>query len=132
MSPLYMLDTDTVSLALRDEGRVAQRIREHRPSDLCISSISLSELRYGAELRRSQRIHRAISAFVAGIEVFAFDRDAAEKFGMAASSLTRRGETIGTFDNLIAAHALSLGVTLVTGNSRHFKRIPDLKTENWK
>src|SRR5713101_4836255 len=59
--PEYMLDTDTVSFALRGRGRVAARLLEHRPSELCISSITLAEIRYGAEARRSRRLCPSIS-----------------------------------------------------------------------
>src|SRR5712692_1366951 len=62
--PQYMLDTDTVSFALRGQGRVAAHLLEHRPSEICISSITLAELRYGAEARRSRKLHRVISTFV--------------------------------------------------------------------
>ena len=60
----FMLDTDTVSFALRGQGRVAARLLEQRSSQLCISSIALAELRFGGETRRSQRLHRLISTFV--------------------------------------------------------------------
>ena len=56
--PEYMLDTDTVSFALRGRGRVVARLLEHRPSELCISSITLAELRYGAEALKSRKLHR--------------------------------------------------------------------------
>lgn len=129
--PEYMLDTDTVSFALRGQGGVAARVLEHRPSELCISSITLAELRYGAEARRSRKLHRLISTFVEAIEVISFDESAAGRFGVVAAALARRGEPIGTLDTLIAAHALSLRVTFVTNNTRHFRRIPGLSTENW-
>jgi tRNA(fMet)-specific endonuclease VapC len=129
--PEYMLDTDTVSFALRGQGRVATRLLEHRPSQLCISSITLAELRYGAEARRSSRLHRLISTFVEPIEVVPFDQSAASRFGSIAAALARRGEPIGTLDTLMAAHALSLRVILVTNNTRHFARVTALATENW-
>ncbi len=127
----YMLDTDTVSFALRGQGAVALRLLEHRPSEVCISTITLAELRYGADARRSRRLHRLISTFVEAIEVVAFDQAAAARFGVVAAVLARRGEPIGTFDTLIAAHALSLRLTFVTNNTRHFTRVPGLATENW-
>jgi tRNA(fMet)-specific endonuclease VapC len=127
----YMLDTDTVSFALRGQGRVAARVLEHRPSELCISSITLAELRYGAEARRSRKLHRLISAFVEAIETMSFDESAASRFATVAAALVRRGEPIGTFDTLIAAHALSLRLTFVTNNTRHFARVAGLSTENW-
>lgn len=129
--PEYMLDTDTVSFALRGQGRVGARILEHRPSQLCISSITLAELRFGAEARRSRKLHQIIASFVESVEVTGFDQQAANRFGVVATSLTQRGAPIGTFDTLIAAHALSLGLTLVTNNIQHFARVSGLRTENW-
>ena len=129
--PEYMLDTDTVRFALRGQGRVAARLLEHRPSQLCISSITLAELRFGAEARRSRRLHRLISTFVESVEVVAFDQRAADRFATVATSLARRGAPIGSFDTLMAAHALSLEWTFVTNNTQHFGRVVGLKTENW-
>jgi tRNA(fMet)-specific endonuclease VapC len=129
--PQYMLDTDTVSFALRGQGHVATRLLEHRPSELCLSSITLAELRYGAEARRSRKLHRLISTFVDAIEVLAFDQAAASRFATVAAVLARRGEPIGTFDTLMAAHALSLRLTFVTNNTRHFARVAGLAAENW-
>ncbi|HKY08323.1 MAG TPA: PIN domain-containing protein [Candidatus Binatia bacterium] len=129
--PEFMLDTDTVSFALRGQGRVAARLLEHRPSQLCISSIALAELRFGAESRRSQRLHSLISTFIDSVVVLAFDQRAADGFAIVATALNRRGAPIGTLDTLMAAHALSLGLTFVTNNTRHFSRIVGLKTENW-
>ena len=129
--PQYMLDTDTVSFALRGQGRVATRLLEHRPSELCISSITLAELRYGAETRRSRGLHRLISTFVDAIEIMPFDQSAASRFATVAAALARRGEPVGTFDTLMAAHALSLRLTFVTNNTRHFARVAGLATENW-
>jgi len=129
--PTYMLDTDSVSLALRGQGRVAECILDHRPSELCISSITLAELRYGAEMRRSRKLRRLIRTFEDSVEVMPFDHSAAIQFGVVAVELARRGEPIGSFDTLLAAHALSLDLTFITNNERHFKRVPGLSTENW-
>jgi len=129
--PQYMLDTDTVSFALRGQGRVAARLLEHRPSELCLSSITLAELRYGAEARRSRKLHRLISTFVEAIEIMPFDQPAADRFAAVAAALARRGQPIGTLDTLMAAHALSRRLTFVTNNTRHFARVAGLATENW-
>lgn len=126
-----MLDTDTVSYALRGAGRVAEHLLEHRPSQLCISSISLAELRFGAELRQSQRLKRLIDAFAATMDVSPFDSKAADQFGKVAAALSRRGTSIGHMDALIAAHAMTLGLTLVTNNTRHFGQVSGLCMENW-
>lgn len=127
----YMLDTDTVSFALRGQGRAAVCLLEHPPSEVCISSISLAELRFGADAKQSRKLHRLIDTFVAAVAVVPFDQAAADQFASVAASLKRRGEPIGTFDTLMAAHALSLGLTLVTNNARHFTRVAGLRTENW-
>lgn len=129
--PTFMLDTDTVSFALRGQGRVATRLLDHRPSEICISSITLAELRYGADMRRSRKLHRLIDAFSEAITVMPFDAVAADRFGTVAASLARKGAPIGGFDTLIAAHALALRLTLITNNSRHFDRVAGLKTANW-
>jgi tRNA(fMet)-specific endonuclease VapC len=129
--PRYLLDADTVSYALRGQGRVAARILEQAPSDLAISSITLAELRFGAETKRSQKLRKAISAFVSDVEVLPFDETAAERFATVAADLTRRGTPIGVLDTLIAAHALALGLIVVTNNTRHFGQVKGLKVENW-
>jgi len=129
--PAFMLDTDTVSFALRGHGRVGERVLEHRPSELCISSITLAELRFGAEAKRSQKLHRSIRSFVKDVAVVPFDETAAERFAVVAAALARRGVPIGAFDTLLAAHALSLGLTVVTNNTKHFSRVPGLTVENW-
>ena len=126
-----MLDTDTVSWALRGQRGVATRLLEHRPSQLCISAITLAELRFGADAKGSRRLHGLIDTFTATVEVLPVDRATADRFGKVATALSKRGEPIGTFDTLIAAHALSLGVTLVTNNAKHFQRVAGLKTANW-
>ncbi|MEO6212214.1 MAG: type II toxin-antitoxin system VapC family toxin [Vicinamibacterales bacterium] len=126
-----MLDTDTVSWALRGQGAVPTRLLEHRPSQLCVSSITLAELRFGADAKGSRKLHGLIDTFVQSVAVMPFDEAAAGRFGPVASALARRGEPIGTFDTLMAAHALSLGLTFVTNNVKHFQRVPGLKTANW-
>lgn len=126
-----MLDTDTVSMALRGQGAVGARVLEHRPSQLCLSSITLAELRFGADSKSSRKLHSLIDTFVATIPVLPFDQLASDRFGRVAVALAKRGEPIGTFDTLIAAHAQSLGLTLVTNNTRHFRRVAGLKVANW-
>jgi tRNA(fMet)-specific endonuclease VapC len=127
----YLLDADTASYALRGQGRVGARILQHAPSDVCISAITLAELRYGAEAKRSQKLRRAIRTFVKDIEVLAFDEAAAERFAEVAAELTQGGTPIGVFDTLVAAQALSLGLVVVTNNTRHLGRVTGLKVENW-
>ena len=126
-----MLDTDTVSFALRGEGHVTERLLDHRPSDLCVSAITLAELNYGADAKRSKKLRRLIDTFVESVPTVPFDAQAAGRFGAVAAALVRAGTPIGGFDTLIAAHALALGLTLVTNNTQHFSRVSGLKVENW-
>ena len=129
--PGFMLDTDTVSFALRGQGQVASRLLEHRPSEICISSITLGELRYGAARRASRKLHRLIDAFIRDISVLAFDREVGDRFGSLAASLDSAGTPIGGFDTLIVAHALAADLILVTNNTKHFVRVEGLRTDNW-
>jgi len=127
----FLLDTDSVSYALRGEGGVGEQIRSHRPSNLALSAITLAELRFGAERRRSRRLHRLIDAFVGDVAVVPFDAEAAARFGKVASALAAKGVPIGSLDTMIAAHALQLGSTLVTHNLKHFRRVRGLKAIDW-
>jgi tRNA(fMet)-specific endonuclease VapC len=126
-----MLDTDTVSYAIRGAGRVAERILVHTPGELCISAITLAEIRFGAARLSSPKLDRAIEAFVRDMSVVAFDDHCAGTYGRIAAKLAAKGETIGDTDTMIAAHALTLDLTLVTNNTRHFSRVEGLRTVNW-
>lgn len=128
----FLLDTDTVSFVLRGEGRAGARLVERRPAEVAISSVTLAELRFGAERRRSKRLHALIDEFVAAVAVLPFDAAAADEFGRLRSILESRGRAIGALDTMLAAHALSLDLTFVTGNTRHFARIPRLRLEDWR
>ena len=127
----YLLDTDTVSFALRGQGDVGSRLRDQKPSDVSISAITVAELRYGADRKGSRKLHALIDAFAAAVEVAAFDEQAAREFGRIGTHLADRGTPIGDFDVLIAAHAVALRRTLVTNNTRHFSKVPGLVMENW-
>ncbi len=129
--PLFMLDTDTVSHALRGYGNAGVTIRTLRPSDVCMSALTLAELRYGADKKGSRKLHRLIDAVAEAIQPVPFDVEAAGAYGPLAIGLESRGQPIGVLDSLIAAHAMSLRLTLVTNNLRHFSRVSGLKVESW-
>ncbi|HEX6641781.1 MAG TPA: type II toxin-antitoxin system VapC family toxin [Thermoanaerobaculia bacterium] len=96
-----------------------------------MSSMTLAELRYGAQRRNSLKLQKSIDAFVSNLVVLPFDDACAGNFGTLAAALAARGTPIGTFDVLIAAHAVAVEATLVTNNVKHFTRIADLNVENW-
>jgi len=126
-----MLDTDTVSFALRGFGDVSTRLLAHKPSEICLSAITLAELRYGADRRGSPKLHGLIDAFATAVTVVSFDEAVATRFGAVAATLVSQGTPIGDFDTLIAAHALALDLMLVTNNTKHFSRIHGLRIDNW-
>ena len=128
---LFMLDTDSVSFALRGHGRVAEVLARRAPSEVCVSAISAAELRFGAAKRGSRKIHAALRSFFAAVQVMPFDSSAADQFGEVAAALSGAGAPIGQMDTLIASHALSLGATLVSNNQKHFSKVPGLKLDNW-
>lgn len=126
-----MLDTDTVSFALRGVGNVGATLLQRAPAELCISAVTLAELRFGADRRGSTKLHALIGSFARTIRVMPFDSEAADQFGRIGSMLAGLGTPIGQMDTMIAAHALALEVTLVTNNARHFERVPSLPLESW-
>jgi tRNA(fMet)-specific endonuclease VapC len=127
----YMLDTDTVSYALRGVAGVSARLLEHAPERIAISSLTLAELRFGAERRGSKKLHKLLDAFCLGVGVLPFDSESARRYGEIGAALAERGSPIGQMDTLIAAHALALDRVLVTNNAKHFSRVRGLRTENW-
>jgi tRNA(fMet)-specific endonuclease VapC len=126
-----MLDTNTVSFVFKNQGRVAERLFSFRPSAICISAITVAELRYGAEKRSSQKLHALITRFLAPFSVAPFREAEATRYGELSAALEQSGTPIGELDTQIAAHALSLGITLVTNNARHFSRVAGLQLEDW-
>ena len=104
----------------------------HRPEDICISSITLAELEYGVyNSARPSQNQLALMTFLASIPVIPFDADAAREYGIIRADLKKKETLIGANDLLIAAHAKSLDITLVTNNTREFERVEGLKLENW-
>ncbi len=129
----YMLDTNTcIYLIKKKPVEVIERLRRSKISDIGISSITLSELEYGVEKseRRDQN-KAALAQFIVPFEVCAYDESAAAEYGTIRARLEKKGQSLGSLDLLIAAHALSRRLVLVTNNVREFKRVPDLKIENW-
>jgi len=126
-----MLDTDTVSFSWRGEGQVAANIVAHHPSALCVSAITIAELRFGADKRKSSKLHGKIDTFVSTVEVIPFDEICARHFGAVASALAKEGAPIGEMDVMIAATAIAAQATLITNNVQHFTRVRELRVENW-
>jgi tRNA(fMet)-specific endonuclease VapC len=128
----YMLDTNLCIRVLRDRP-AGLRDRFNREADaLCISTIVLTELLYGAEKSaRPVENRREVERLAARLEVLTFDDDAAAHAANIRASLERQGLPIGGYDLLIAGHARSRGLVVVTGNPREFLRVEGLRSEDW-
>jgi tRNA(fMet)-specific endonuclease VapC len=127
-----MLDTNILSDMIRNPGgKAAAHLRQIGDTNVCTSIIVASELRYGAEKKGSEKLTRRVEAALREVEVLALDVPADAHYGVVRSRLEAQGRPIGQNDLLIAAHALSLGMTLVTDNVQEFDRVDGLQVENW-
>ncbi|MCE7507620.1 MULTISPECIES: type II toxin-antitoxin system tRNA(fMet)-specific endonuclease VapC [Alloalcanivorax] len=128
----YLLDTNIcIYIINRRPEKVFRHFESLRAGNVAVSSITAAELAFGVAKSGSKRNQQALGKFLAPLEVMAFDEAASERYGDLRTYLEACGTPIGSLDTLIAAHALALGVTLVTNNLREFRRVPDLALENW-
>jgi tRNA(fMet)-specific endonuclease VapC len=129
----YLLDTNIcIYLIKQKPPKVLERFSNLALSDIGISSITVAELEYGVYKSQQQEKNcSALMQFLIPLEIVEFDQAAATVYGEIRSDLESRGLVIGAMDMLIAAHALSLSVTLVSNNVREFSRIDNLSLENW-
>jgi len=129
----YMLDTNICSYILKNHPvAVKQKFEEHGTGNICISSIVLAELYYGAARHpKGIVIRREIDDFASRLVIIPWDEIAADHYGAIRASLEKAGTPVGAMDMLIAAHARSCGAALVTNNLREFERIKGLKVLNW-
>jgi tRNA(fMet)-specific endonuclease VapC len=129
----YLLDTNIcLYLIKKKPATVLRRLLATAPGDVGISSITLSELEYGVEKSAQRDKNKlALARFVAPLEIAPYDHAACAEYGRIRTALEKAGQPIGPLDTLIAAHARSLGVVLVTNNVREFRRVPDLKINDW-
>jgi tRNA(fMet)-specific endonuclease VapC len=131
--PRYMLETDTCSYIMRrSHDAVLKRLAKVPVSDVCISVITKSELLYGVEVSPKRRQDEAaLDAFLRHVEVLDFPDEAASHYAKIRVDLKARGTMIGASDLLIAAHARSQKLTLITNNTLEFRRVRELSIENW-
>ena len=129
----YMLDTNIVAFAKNNRPEIVlERMRRFDPGDLCVSAVTLAELEYGVfNSSNPERNQLALTLFLANIDVIPFGDDAAVEYGRIRADLRRKGTPIGANDLMIAAHAKSLGMTLVTNNTKEFSRVEGLMLEDW-
>jgi len=129
----FMLDTNTCIYLIKQEPqKVLRHFKAHSVGDIGISSITQAELEYGvAKSLHVQKNELALYEFLLPLEIASFDENASKTYGAVRSMLEKKGMLIGPMDMLIGAHALSLGVTLVTNNIKEFRRIGHLKVADW-
>jgi tRNA(fMet)-specific endonuclease VapC len=128
----YLLDTNIVADLVRTpQGVVAARIAREGEDTVCTSIVVAGELRFGAAKRGSAPLAARVEAILAAMEIVPLEEPADRRYGELRWHLERSGTPIGPNDMLIAAHALALGLTLVTANVREFSRVSGLAVENW-
>ncbi len=129
----YMLDTNTIAYAKnRRPASVLERLIQHDPSEICISAITMAELEFGiSHSAKPSQNRKALLMFLSGITILPFGPEAAQAYGKIRHTLQSQGQLIGANDLLIAAHAKTAGLILVTHNTREFSRIEGLKIEDW-
>ena len=128
----YMLDTNIVIYTMKNKPVSVREMFKKHHGRMCISSITYMELVYGAERSSNpERNLTILEGFVARMDVLPLDDSAAANAGQIRAELARLGMLIGPYDQLIAGHARSQGLVLVTNNEKEFARVPGLRTENW-
>lgn len=128
----FLLDTNIISDIVRNpRGKSAEAIASVGESNVCTSIIVSAELRYGAAKKRSPRLTRQLEEVLGALEIMPFEAPVDATYAQVRAKLEASGRPIGGNDLLIASHALSLGLTLVTDNEREFGYVQGLKVENW-
>jgi tRNA(fMet)-specific endonuclease VapC len=129
----YLLDTNICIYIIKKKPlEVIERFKNFSIGSFGISSISLAELQYGVmKSANPNKNQEALEKFLTPIEIVDFDYFSTIEYGKIRADLERKGNQIGSLDTLIAAHAKSLGLILVTNNEREFSRVEGLKVENW-
>lgn len=129
----YMLDTNICIYLIKHKPlQVFEKLQEHNPDEICISTVTYAELVHGVEKSKAvERNRLALTILLSNIEILDFDMKAAEEYGRIRADLEKKGTPIGPLDMMIAGHAKSLGYTIVTNNVGEFKRVEGLQYENW-
>jgi len=130
---MYLLDTNICIYIIKAKlPCVLDQLKKKYRKGVAISAVTLAELEHGVcNSSRPEQNSIALSGFLSIMEVLPFDAKAAQAYGKIRTNLQRAGRIIGPLDMLIAAHAISNGLTLVTNNTKEFARIKDIKIENW-
>jgi len=129
----YLIDTNIcIYLMNQHPPQVLEKFRKVGVGEIAVSSVTVSELYYGAQKSKKikQNIKR-IEEFIYPFDVLSYDESASKEYGKIRAYLERKGQVIGPLDILIAAHALSMNLILITNNIKEFRRVKSLPVENW-
>jgi tRNA(fMet)-specific endonuclease VapC len=132
MNYSYLLDTNIISeLVKHPRGQIFTKIQSVGEATICTSIIVACELRFGARKKNSPQLTQKIEAILDSLEILPLTYPVEQYYAEIRTHLEQQGTPIGGNDLLIAAHALSLNLTVITNNVREFSRVPNLKLENW-
>ncbi|MEQ8466434.1 PIN domain-containing protein [Coleofasciculus sp. E2-BRE-01] len=132
MNYSYLLDTNIISeLVKHPRGQIFTKIQSVGEATICTSIIVACELRFGARKKNSPQLTQNIEAILDSLEILPLTYPVEQYYAEIRTHLEQQGTPIGGNDLLIAAHALSLNLTVITNNVREFSRVPNLKLENW-
>ncbi|OZI43904.1 type II toxin-antitoxin system tRNA(fMet)-specific endonuclease VapC [Bordetella genomosp. 4] len=128
----FMLDTNVCIFTIKNRPLEVRETFKRHSGQMCISTVTLMELIYGAEKSSDPERNLAdVEGFAARLEVLKYDSEAAAHTGQLRAELVRLGKPIGPYDQMIAGHARSQGLIVVTNNRREFDRVPGLRIEDW-
>ena len=128
----YMLDTNIVIYTIKNKPTVVRKAFATHYGQMCISSVTLMELIYGAEKSaQPERNLRDIEGFAARLDVLPYGDRAAEHTGQLRAELAKAGKPIGPYDQMIAGHARAESLVLITNNTKEFECVPGLRLDNW-
>jgi tRNA(fMet)-specific endonuclease VapC len=131
----YVLDTNVISELMANNKRVRERLRALHPRDVAVPQPVLAEIAFGIERlpksKRKELLRAAFDVARAEIPQIAWSGKVTDAFAVIKASLERVGRLIEDFDVAIAAHARATGAVLVTANSKHMERVPDLEIQDW-
>lgn len=132
-SPRFLLDTNICIYLLRSRpASVVERFRRHRAGDLAMSAITFGELQFGAaKSTQVKAVREGLKRLRTLLPIISIDEAVADRYGALRAALESRGTPIGGNDLWIAAQSLAHKFTLVTNNEREFRRVPELKVQNW-
>lgn len=128
----YMLDTNIVIYTMKNKPEEVRQAFQAHYGQICISSVVLMELIYGAE--KSAAVEKNLTileGFTARLDVISYNEKAANHSGQLRAELAKKGQSIGPYESMIAGHARAEGLILITNNTKEFMRVPGIRVENW-